>query len=124
MTMVLFSFQFKCIAKQSFINSSPNISAALLAVAVLIAGLVESPSAQATDSLIAYVGTFSSPLHDVLPTQVDLPPGNGRGIHIFDFDRTTGAMKPIDVFESGTSPSCLAVDSAQTHLYSTNETDR
>ena len=24
----------------------------------------------------AYVGTFSSPLKDVLPTQVDLPPGN------------------------------------------------
>ena len=31
--------------------------------------------------LMAYVGTFSSPLRDTLPTQVDLPPGNGRGIH-------------------------------------------
>jgi hypothetical protein len=30
---------------------------------------------------MAYVGTFNSPLRDVLPTQVDLPPGNGRGIH-------------------------------------------
>ena len=29
--------------------------------------------------LMAYVGTFSSPLRDMLPTQVDLPPGNGRG---------------------------------------------
>src|SRR5215813_6486210 len=74
--------------------------------------------------LIAYVGTFSSPLHDVLPTQVDLPPGNGRGIHIFTVDRATGAMKPIGVFESGTSPSCLAVDATQSHAYSTNETDR
>ena len=27
--------------------------------------------------LMAYVGTFSSPLRDTLPTQVDLPPGNG-----------------------------------------------
>ena len=29
----------------------------------------------------------------MLPTQVDLPPGNGRGIHLFQMDRTTGAMK-------------------------------
>ena len=38
---------------------------------------------EAKGPLIAYVGTFSAPLRDVLPTQVDLPPGNGRGIHIF-----------------------------------------
>jgi hypothetical protein len=25
----------------------------------------------------------------VLPTQVDLPPGNGRGIHVFRVDRET-----------------------------------
>jgi hypothetical protein len=37
--------------------------------------------------LLAYVGTFSSPLKDVLPTQVDLPPGNGRGIHLFHVNR-------------------------------------
>jgi len=29
---------------------------------------------------MAYAGTFRSPLRDVLPTQVDLPPGNDRGI--------------------------------------------
>ena len=40
--------------------------------------------------LMAYVGTFSSPLTEPLPTQVDLPPGNGRGIHIFQVDRKTG----------------------------------
>lgn len=40
-------------------------------------------------TLFAYVGTFSSPLKDVLPTQVDLPPGNGRGIHIFQVNRTS-----------------------------------
>jgi 6-phosphogluconolactonase len=80
--------------------------------------------ADETKPLIAYVGTFSSPLHDVLPTQVDLPPGNGRGIHIFHVDRQTGALKPLDIYEQGTSPSCLAVDKAGTHLYSANETDR
>ncbi len=77
-----------------------------------------------TPPLIAYVGTFSSPLHDVLPTQVDLPPGNGRGIHIFQVDRKTGALTPIGIHEQGTSPSCLAIDKSETHLYSANETDR
>ena len=74
--------------------------------------------------LIAYVGTFSSPLRDTLPTQVDLPPGNGRGIHLFRIDRTTGAMAPSGVVEIGTSPSCLAVNKNGTCLYSANETDR
>ena len=74
--------------------------------------------------LFAYVGTFSSPLRDVLPTQVDLPPGNGRGIHVFRVDRSTGAMTAAGVQEMGTSPSCLAVNAAGTHLYSANETDR
>ena len=73
---------------------------------------------------MAYVGTFSSPLRDVLPTQVDLPPGNGRGIHLFRVDRTTGALTPAGVHEMGTSPSCLALNAAGTRLYSANETDR
>src|SRR4051794_27632352 len=74
--------------------------------------------------VMAYVGTFSSPLRDTLPTQVDLPPGNGRGIHIFKVDDTTGAMTPAGLFEMGTSPSCLASNAAGTRLYSSNETDR
>ena len=73
---------------------------------------------------MAYVGTFSSPLRDMLPTQVDLPPGNGRGIHLFQVDRSTGALTPAGLFESGTSPNCLAVNSAGNRLYATNETDR
>ncbi len=74
--------------------------------------------------LIAYVGTFSSPLRDVLPTQVDLPPGNGRGIHLFQVNRATGVMTPTGVHEMGTSPSCLALNASGTRLYSANETDR
>ncbi len=74
--------------------------------------------------LLAYVGTFSSPLKDMLPTQVDLPPGNGLGIHIFQVDRDTGRLTEAGVFELGTSPSCLAVDASGTHLYSANETAR
>ena len=74
--------------------------------------------------LMAYVGTFSSPLGDVLPTQVDLPPGNGKGIHCFSVDRETGDLKPIDVIPMGNSPSCLVVNNKKTHLYSVNETER
>jgi 6-phosphogluconolactonase len=60
----------------------------------------------------------------MLPTQVDLPPGNGRGIHIFRVNRATGAMTPVAIYEMGTSPSCLALNASGTRLYSTNETDR
>lgn len=81
-------------------------------------------STEAGGHLMAYVGTFSSPLGDMPPTQVDLPPGNGRGIHIFQVDRTTGAMTPCGVYELGTSPSCLTLNAAGTRLYSANETDR
>jgi 6-phosphogluconolactonase len=79
--------------------------------------------AEASGTLFAYVGTFSSPLRDTLPTQVDLPPGNGRGIHVFQVNGATGEMTPVGVLEMGTSPSCLAVNSSGTCLYSANETD-
>ena len=74
--------------------------------------------------LMAYVGTFSSPLRDTLPTQIDLPPGNGRGIHLFEIDRDTAAMTPAGIHEMGTSPSCLVFNTAGDRLYSANETDR
>jgi 6-phosphogluconolactonase (cycloisomerase 2 family) len=94
--------------------------------APLLANLAPAPAqgAEPVGKLMAYVGTFSSPLRDVLPTQVDLPPGNGRGIHIFEVDRTTGALQPAGEYPIGTSPSCLAVNVAGTRLYSANETDR
>jgi 6-phosphogluconolactonase len=99
-------------SRRSFLTAS-----AALATPTLLRAAEEKP-------LIAYVGTFSSPLKDVLPTQVDLPPGNGRGIHLFRVDRATGALKPGGVHEMGTSPSCLALNPAGTRLYSANETDR
>ena len=95
----------------------------LTGAAPLVVGAIDAQAA-AGKPLFAYVGTFSSPLRDMLPTQVDLPPGNGRGIHIFTVDRATGAMTPIGVYELGTSPSCLVVNAAGTRLYSANETDR
>ena len=92
--------------------------------AMLLAAIAPRRAAGAGGPLLAYVGTFSAPLKDTLPTQVDLPPGNGRGIHRFVVDRTTGAWTEAGVTESGTSPSCLAVNAAGTRLYSANETDR
>ena len=99
-------------------------SVALAGSGPLISGLVNAHAADANAPLFAYVGTFSSPLKDVLPTQVDLPPGNGRGIHLFQVNRITGAMTTAGLYEMGTSPSCLVVNSDRNRLYSANETDR
>jgi 6-phosphogluconolactonase (cycloisomerase 2 family) len=107
-------------SRRSFLKSS----VALAAATPLAGGLVRAQPKGAAGPLLAYVGTFSSPLRDVLPTQVDLPPGNGRGIHLFRVDRASGAMTPAGVHEMGTSPSHLALNAAGTRLYSANETDR
>jgi len=106
-------------SRRSFLKTS-----SALAGGPLLAAFALAQSAGAGGPLIVYVGTFSSPLQDVLPTQVDLPPGNGRGIHLFKMDRTTGALEPAGIHEMGISPSCLVLNGAGTHLYSANETDR
>ena len=107
-------------SRRSFIKTS----VALAGVVSHMDGLLRAEADGEAGPLLAYVGTFSSPLRDVLPTQVDLPPGNGRGIHLFQVNRNTGALTAADVHEMGTSPSCLALNAAGTRLYSTNETDR
>ncbi len=99
-------------------------TAAFALGAPLLANAFRAASAPGRRPLMAYVGTFSSPLRDVLPTQVDLPPGNGRGIHIWQMDRKTGVLTPAGIYELDTSPSCLTVNASGTHLYSANETDR
>ena len=111
----VFNMHATSLSRRSFVSVS---------FALTVGALMLAWSAEAKGPLMAYVGTFSSPLRDVLPTQVDLPPGNGRGIHLFQVDRATGAMTPSGVYEMGTSPSCLALNAAGTCLYSANETDR
>jgi 6-phosphogluconolactonase (cycloisomerase 2 family) len=107
------------------IPPSPTRRTFLKASAALaLSGCATAPKPAPAAPLVAYVGTFSSPLRDTLPTQVDLPPGNGRGIHLFRVDRASGAMEPAGVVEMGTSPSCLALNAPGTRLYSANETDR
>jgi 6-phosphogluconolactonase (cycloisomerase 2 family) len=105
-------------SRRSFLQTSAALAGSPLTSTLLRGRL------PADKPLLAYVGTFSSPLKDVLPTQVDLPPGNGRGIHRFRVDRETGAMTATGVTEMGTSPSHLALNAAGTRLYSANETDR
>jgi 6-phosphogluconolactonase (cycloisomerase 2 family) len=107
-------------SRRSFLKTS----VALVGATPLVEGVLPGQPGDATGPLIAYVGTFSSPLRDVLPTQVDLPPGNGRGIHLFQVNRATGALTPAGTHEMGTSPSCLALNAAGTRLYAANETDR
>ena len=107
-------------SRRAFLKTSTRLAG----IAPLARALPRGQAHVGGRPLVAYVGTFSSPLRDTLPTQVDLPPGNGRGIHLFRIDRATGAMAPIGVVEMGTSPNCLALNAAGTRLYSTNETDR
>lgn len=102
-----------------------KISLALLGGGpILAATSLNAESNEAKRPLMAYVGTYTSPLKNMRPTQVDLPPGNGRGIHLFQVDRVTGAMTPSGLHEMGTSPSALVLNAAKTHLYSANETER
>src|SRR5262249_998181 len=95
-------------SRRSFLKTS----VALAGTSPFLEGRLEARAGETARPLLAYVGTFSSPLRDVLPTQVDLPPGNGRGIHVFQVNRATGAMTPAGVHEMGTSPSCLALNAA------------
>jgi 6-phosphogluconolactonase (cycloisomerase 2 family) len=104
-------------SRRSFLRTS----VAVAGVAPVVSGMLR---AQPAGPLVAYVGTFSSPLTNMPPTQVDLPPGNGRGIHLFRVDRGTGALSAVGVHALGTSPSCVIANAAGTRLYSANETDR
>lgn len=108
------------ISRRSFLKSAATLAAS----APLLPDVLPAQPAGGKAPLMAYIGTFSSPLRDMLPTQVDLPPGNGRGIHLFQVDRSTGALTPAGIYELGTSPNCLVLNAAGTRLYSTNETDR
>jgi 6-phosphogluconolactonase len=108
------------LSRRSFLKAS----AAVAGGGSILASLLEARAGAAKGALIAYVGTYSSPLPIIRPGQVDLPPGNGRGIHLFQVDRETGALSPCGVVEQATSPGCLALNSSGTRLYSANETEQ
>lgn len=66
--------------------------------------------------VLAYVGTYSS------PQGPEGSKGYGKGVHVFEMDPATGALKLREVTLNGMNPSCLAPDASWTHLYSANET--
>ena len=77
--------------------------------------------AAAPGALLAYVGTYSAP-----PAPAGAPASggnNGRGVHVFAVDRTTGALTPAGIVTHHGSPSALAFHRAGTHVYTTNATD-
>src|SRR5712691_2447425 len=104
------------VSRRSFLKAST----ALAGGGALLASLLKAQADAVSGPLMAYVGTYSSPLRNVRPTQVDLPPGNGRGIHLFQVDRATGALSPHGVFEMGSSPNCVAINATGTRMYSAN----
>lgn len=108
------------LTRRAFVHRALGAAAA---ATPLVAAFAAQP-ARSRGPLLAYVATYSSPPLPPPPGKVDVPPGNGRGIHIFEINRATGAMTARGVFELGTSPTCLAVNSAGTRMYSTNATDQ
>ena len=78
-------------SRRSFLKVSSALAGG---AAMFAASLLKAQSGDAKGPLIAYVGTYTSPLQNMRSTQVDLPPGNGRGIHLFQVERATGAMTP------------------------------
>jgi 6-phosphogluconolactonase (cycloisomerase 2 family) len=108
------------ISRRSFLKTS----VALAGAGPILASSLMAQTGADKAPLIAYVGTYTSALPIIRPGQVDLPAGNGRGIHLFDVDRVSGALAPRGVYEQATSPSCLALNSSGTRLYSANETEK
>jgi len=68
-------------------------------------------------SILAYVGTYSSPQGG------EGNGGSGKGIYLFRMDTLTGTLSQQEVFTSDSNPSWLAFDPSGTHLYAANETE-
>jgi 6-phosphogluconolactonase (cycloisomerase 2 family) len=67
-------------------------------------------------SVLAYVGTFSS------PQGPEGSKGNGQGIYLYQMNPATGALSQREIFANDSNPSWLAFDPSRTHLYAANET--
>lgn len=50
---------------------------------------------------MVYVGAFSSPLREMIPTQVDLPPCNALDLHLVQVERTTGESRSRKAVDTG-----------------------
>ena len=108
------------VSRRSFLKASAAFAGAGAVTGISRPVLASEGIAQRP--LMAYVGTYSSPEPFMRNGQLNLPPGNGQGIHLFHVDRTTGALSPAGVQDLATSPTCLTLNAAGTRLYSANAT--
>ncbi len=74
-------------------------------------------AAQNRSSVLAYVGTNSS------PQGPDGSQGNGQGIYLFEMNPSTGALTQRELTSNSSSPTWLAFNPSGTHIYSANETN-
>lgn len=77
-------------------------------VSILI-GIGMTAQAQSAKEIM-YVGTYST--------------RGSEGIYVFEFDRKSGTMQPIQATTNGKSPSFLAIHPTGKYLYSVNEGDK
>ena len=100
-------------SRRNFVRST----AGFLAAAPLFARPAQTPDKSHGGPALAYVGTYSS------PQGPEGSKGRGKGIYLFEMNRSTGALSQRALFENDSNPSWLALNSSRTHLYSGNETD-
>ena len=96
------------VSRRTFVTRAAGVAA----LAPMAARSLASQPPPSSAPLLLYVGTYSSG-----------PAGNGRGIHVFRVDPTTGALTPAAVTEHVTSPSALVFDTAGARCYTANATD-
>ena len=90
--------------------------AALAVTGPALARAHQNQASLAQGSILAYVGTYSS------PQGPEGSKGNGQGIYLFQMDPSTGALSQRELFSNDSNPSWLAFNPSRTHLYAANET--
>jgi 6-phosphogluconolactonase (cycloisomerase 2 family) len=99
-------------SRRNFVQSA----AAFLAGTPFLAAR-QTPDSRHGASALLYVGSYSS------PQGPEGSKGRGKGIYLFEMNRSTGALSQRALFENDANPSWLALSPSRTHLYSANETD-
>ncbi len=102
---------FEKTSRRTFLKSTTTLAVSRHA----LARVGEGSSSSAGGSILAYVGTYSS------PQGPEGSKGNGQGIYLFQMDPSSGALSPREVIPDGSNPSWLAFDPSGTHLYAGEE---
>lgn len=83
--------------------------------APLLGGRRRKGSMMADSTVVAYVGTYSS------PEGPEGSPGRGQGVYLFDVNPKTGDLSPRAVLPNASNPSYLAMHPSGKYLYSGDE---